>query len=701
MSQTEVKSDVGFATLHREDTLRRVIRRIAVSLELAEVSHRIDLSGVPDGEHWEELAFRTGCRQLGIFTATVKDANLNVVLDVLHDGHVIIIPQSTGDYLLLERQVGRKIEFTSVNGRMTHGTLSKRAVKRVLSDDAELVIAKRELECDSLSSHGDEHDGHHLSPLRRFFQLLRLESDDIWTVILFAFVSGILALATPLAVESLVNVVSWGTYLQPLLVLSLILLASLGLAGGLKVLQSVIVEIIQRRQLVRIVGDLAHRFPRAQRPYLEAHYPRELANRVFDIMTIQKATATLLLDGVSIALSTTMGMILLSFYHPYLLGFNVVLLITMITIIRFLGRGGISTSIDESIAKYRIAHWLQDVISFPSTFKVNGGEPLAIERANSFAAEYLLARESQFRVVLRQMVFAIGLQVISSTIVLGLGGWLVIVRQLTLGQLVASELVVTVVVGAFAKAGKSLEKFYDLMAGIDKVGHLLDLPVDYRRGRISLTDKPLTVKWKDLHLVNGPNQRQFRAGELPPGDATAFHTEDTTAAELLFNAFTGLAGPRSGAIEVAGMAPNEAAFAGMGRLVTVAKDVELFHATLAENVELGRSGIGLDQVREALRTVGLEDTIRELPDGIDTQLQTGGAPLAREQQIRLMLARAIVGQPKFLLLGHIIDELPAAQRVEIFAAIRSGVKRCTILVATRDAAIADACDHRLKSIVAH
>ena len=158
-------------------------------------------------------------------------------------------------------------------------------------------------------------------------------------------------------------------------------------------------------------------------------------------------------------------MVLLAVYHPFLLGFNIVLLIAMLSIIWLLGRGGVRTSIDESIAKYKLAHWLQDVISYPGAFKINGGEDLAVEKANSLAAEYLEARESQFRVVIRQVTFAIGLQVFASTALLGLGGWLVIGGQLTLGQLVASELVVTVVVGAFAKAGKSLEKFYDFDGG--------------------------------------------------------------------------------------------------------------------------------------------------------------------------------------------------------------------------------------------
>ena len=196
---------------------------------------------------------------------------------------------------------------------------------------------------------------------------------DINSVILFAFVAGLLSLASPLAVESLVNVVSWGVYLQPLFVLALLLFVFLGLSAVLSVLQSVVVEIIQRRQFVRIVCDLAHRFPRANRQQLEAEFQRELANRLLDIMTIQKATATLLLEGISIVLMTGLGLVLLGFYHPFLLGFDLILVVCMTVITWFLGWGGINTSIRESRIKYRMVHWLQDIIDSPVAFRINGG----------------------------------------------------------------------------------------------------------------------------------------------------------------------------------------------------------------------------------------------------------------------------------------------------------------------------------------
>jgi len=369
-------------------------------------------------------------------------------------------------------------------------------------------------------------------------------------------------------------------------------------------------------------------------------------------------------------------------------------MIAMISITWLLGRGGVRTSIDESIAKYEIVHWLQDVISFPEAFKINGGEDLAIERANSLAGEYLEARESQFKVVIRQVAFAIGLQVFASTALLGLGGWLVIGGQLTLGQLVASELVVTVVVGAFAKAGKSLEKFYDLMAGIDKVGYLLDIPVDPRRGRISVDDEACSLEWSDLSLQAGANRRTVPAGVLTAGESMAITGNEVISKSLLTQSLAGLVDPISGIVTVAEMDATQAAVAGRGRLVGVAGRIEVFHGTIFDNITLGRAGIGEDRVRDVLKAVGLWKVVHEMEDGLVTPLKTGGYPLSRDQLSRLMLARAIAAHPRMLVVDSLLDDLPSSERVNVWNAIRETNAPCTFVVSTSDPAIAAACDRQ-------
>jgi putative ABC transport system ATP-binding protein len=424
-------------------------------------------------------------------------------------------------------------------------------------------------------------------------------------------------------------------------------------------------------------------------------YPRELANRVFDIMTIQKATAVLLLDGVSIVLTTVLGLVLLAFYHPFLLGFDIVLLISMISITWLLGRGGIRTAIEESITKYRVAHWLQDVIASPSAFKTGGGETLAVQRANQLTTEYVQARQRQFRVVIRQVAFAIGLQAVASTAVLALGGWLVIDGQLTLGQLVASELVVTVVVGAFAKAGKSLEKFYDLMAGIDKVGHLIDVPIDPRQELSAVLDGPATVSWGDLMFSGATFESKVPAATIEAGSRVAIVGNDVDGRSLLARTLAGLVTPSSGQSQVAGFDSAQASISSVVPMIGYAGGNDLFHGTLRENVELGRSGIGQHVVREALRKVGLAEVIVKLPEGTQTRLQTQGYPLTEIQSRQVVLARAIVAEPRLLIVDGLLDDLAPDDRQAVWESLTATGAPWTLVINTNREDIAKLCDIQL------
>jgi len=332
----------------------------------------------------------------------------------------------------------------------------------------------------------------------------------------------------------------------------------------------------------------------------------------------------------------------------------------------------------------------------PTVFKTGGGEALAIDRANQLTAEYISARESQFRVVIRQVAFAISLQVIASTALLGLGGWLVIQGQLTLGQLVASELVVTVVVGAFAKAGKSLEKFYDLMAGIDKVGHLLDVPVDQRLDLGDLPNAPAEVHWSNLTFRGAASSTTVPAAAIDPGSRVAITGDNVEGRSLLARSLAGLAQASQGVAEINGFEASQAAAAGSGRLVAYAgRTPELFRATLRENIDLGRAGVGPNRVREALQQVGLWRAVQQLPDGLDTMLQTGGHPLSAAQCRQLMLARAIAGAPKLLVIDGLLDMLNPETRSTVFTTLLAEDAPWSLVIVTDLVEVIEACDSQI------
>lgn len=535
-------------------------------------------------------------------------------------------------------------------------------------------------------------------PFARLRNLLRPEWSDIWSVLAFALIAGLLTLATPIAVESLVNTVAFGTLLQPVLILAIILFAFLGLQGLVRALQTYIVEIIQRRMFARVAADLAYRLPRARAESFDGRYAPELVNRFFDVVTLQKVSAQILLDGVTLLLSTLVGMAVIAFYHPWLLGFDLVLLALIGFTIFVLGRGAVHSSVVESKKKYLMAAWLQDLSRCPTAFKADGGAEFALERTDQILDTYLRARQLHFRILFRQIIFALFLQATASTVLLGLGGWLVIEGELTLGQLVASELIVTVIVGSFAKLGKHMESFYDLLASVDKLGQLFDVPIERTDGLLTFgTGGPAAVKLR--HVFYGYTGRkplfEDLSFEIEPGSRVALTGTPGSGKSTLIDLILAQRSPTLGNLLIDGVDPRELRADVIRHAVAIARHAEIFEGTVAENIILGRPGITRHEAQKVIAELGFYDAIQALPEAFDTRLTSAGRPLSDTQLQLLILARALVGRPRLLLLDGVLDELPDDVQDRVLATLDARRSELTTIIATGRESVKSWCDSEL------
>ncbi len=530
------------------------------------------------------------------------------------------------------------------------------------------------------------------TPLQRALALMHAERSDIWVILVYATVTGILGLATPLAVEALVSTVAFGRVLQPVIIVALMLFAFLAFSAVIVALQTYVVEIIQRRLFARVVADLSFRLPRVEMESLDGKDGRELVNRFFDIVTVQKVAASMLLEGISVVLFAVIGMAVLAFYHPWLLGFDVVLLMMLAFVVLVLGRGAVKTCIKESKTKYHTADWLEQLAARPTAFRYAGACEFALDRADHLTYEYLKARQSHFRILFRQIGFSLGVQAVASTVLLGIGGWLVISGELTLGQLVAAELIVAVIVGAFAKLGKYMEIYYDLMASVDKLGVLFDLPMERQDGLLYLTsDRPAEVVINDLSYPGRASTPGLRDVNLivRPGDRLMLTGPGEAGKSLLLDLLFGLRSPRAGHISINNVDPRDLRPDALRRSVALVREVEIFAGTIAENIHLERPDISSSDVREVLSDVGLIDEVLRMPKGLETELSTEGYPLTRQQCLILMIARALVARPTLLLVDGTLDGLNDDNVSRLTALLVDARQPWTLIVATGREAIAD------------
>lgn len=638
------------------------------------------------------------------------------------DSPIIAAPPDR-DWLVMARRGLFQIRLAHTDGRPSQHSVRREALARQLGlagpdIPSDFAIVHPKLPVAALDGHDprivgasvashavpgghgepNAHPAAHPTPVRRLIGLMRAEMPDVWTIVLFSAITGILYLAVPLTVDAVVNNIAFGgqqqVFVQALLILSFALLAFLSLLAIIRAVQHYLAEIIQRRLFVRLTADLAFRLPRVSAGALDHTHAPELVNRFFDVITVQKSGSALLLDGVNIVLSAVIGMVVLGFYHPSLLAFDLILMALVCFVVFGLGRNAVRTSIRESISKYDVAGWLEQIAHFPNLFKGPGGSRFALDRADLLSRRYLDARAAHFRVLIRQICGLLALQAIASSALLAVGGFLVLAGELTLGQLVASELIVTAVVASVAKLGKHLEAWYDLMAGVDKLGHLIDLPIERSSGESSCSPTTAAhVSVSNVSFQYGAHHPLFSnlSFNLPPRARAALVAPFGGGASTVLDLLYGLRPPSDGHIQIDGIDVRQWSLETLRKDVALVRHHDIVAGSALDNIRLGRLHIGLDEVRDALRDVGLLDELLAMPGGLETPLQFGGRPLTSIQRTRLLLVRAIVDHPRLLLLDETLDGLDPESFGSLTRMLFDAGRSWTLVTITRDPAVLELC----------
>ncbi|KIG18262.1 HlyB/MsbA family ABC transporter [Enhygromyxa salina] len=522
-----------------------------------------------------------------------------------------------------------------------------------------------------------------LAAIRRLFALARIERQDLGIVLVYSVGIGGSSLAVPVAVQAVVNTVAFGSVLQPLVVLSVMLAVVLGFVAVLRVLQAVVIEALQRRLFVRTAADFARRFPRMSLEAARTHHLPELANRFFEVAALQKTSAILLVDGLSLGLQTLVGMVLLAFYHPILLAFDFALLIAVVLVVFVAGRGAVASALAESSRKYAVAAWIEDLAASPLRFADPRARKFADARAELLIREWLGARRDHFSRLLRQFGGGLGLQVLASTALLGIGGWLVIRRQLTLGQLVAAELVVTAIGAGLGKLGKQLESFYDATASAAKLGKIVDMPLEPGGGELLPGAGPVGVTVCEPDSAGGSELLA-----LAPGDKRVL-VGRTAARSDLCDALFG-SGDRSAIdVRVDGWPLRTLDLEALRAEVMLVRGIEVVAGSVYDNLDTELIPSDPAKVRRVLELVGLSARVLALPQGLRTSLLPGGWPLREPEAKRLMLAQALLRRPRLLVLDGSLDGLglTAEARAQLLDHLFAADAPWTLLVITEDSTL--------------
>jgi putative ABC transport system ATP-binding protein len=486
-------------------------------------------------------------------------------------------------------------------------------------------------------------------PLWRVGQLLVRLRAELQTIVIYAVAIGLLSLATPIAVQVLINTIAFGGVTQPLIVVAVLLALALALSAFFRTAQTIVVEMLSRRIFVetaaRFANNLAIEVGRSTPP----GKLRVLTNRFYDVVTLEKALWSWLLDGAAALLQIPLGLALLALYHPFLLAFGLAITVTALFIVFVLGRGAVATAIGESHEKHRLVSRLEEISEAPSLFVGPNGREHAMGTILKISNGWLTQRESHFRILLRQMVGFWALEVIASASLLIIGGGLVIGGQLTLGQLVAAELVLALTVGSLSKIAKILPKVYDAEASLAKLASITDLnsmgvpnvPVPSKKGPGNLAAQEIVLG------VDGKPLTEAISFRLPEAGVT--HFVGSTAALNAFCAAIYRRSPiLSGKLQLGDRpiemwGPDE-----LFQKIHFLSDHLLRNRTIVEQLCVGAPDTDDVAVSQALGAVGLGQIVASLR-------RTGDDPrdlsedLTPEHRFAVAVARAIIEKPAIVI----------------------------------------------------
>ncbi|MBK9146443.1 MAG: ATP-binding cassette domain-containing protein [Flavobacteriales bacterium] len=537
-----------------------------------------------------------------------------------------------------------------------------------------------------------------ITPWQRLVRLLRLDKREIGHIYLYAFVGGAIGLSLPLGIQAIINLISGGQVATSWGVLIAFVTIGVGFTGVLQIMQMALAENIQQRLFARSALEFAYRLPRIRYDAAQGRYLPELVNRFFDTMTVQKSMAKLLLDIPLAILQIVLSLILLALYHPFFIIFGLLLLLLLILIFRFTGQRGLATSLEESTYKYKTAYWLEELGRSQDTFKMVGRTRLPIDRADELVGSYVRARKAHFQVLVGQYSALVAFKVIITLALLALGGLLVMNEQMNLGQFVAAEIVILVLLNAVEKIILSLDRVYDLVTALEKIGAVTDIALE-RTGGLTVVGgdsaKGLAVDVRSLTFRSGWGGRNVLDAidlRLAPGEKVCLSGPNGSGKTTLLRILGGGMPPTSGSVMIDGQPISSLELEHVRSLIgDCLSDDDVFTGTVMENITVGREWITEPDVVEACRVTGLMEQLALLPNGLLTQLDPEGARLPRSLVKRIVQARAIVGKPRMILLEDSLQDWEPKEREQLLGWISAPERPWTLLAVSNDPWLQQRC----------
>jgi ABC-type bacteriocin/lantibiotic exporter with double-glycine peptidase domain len=531
--------------------------------------------------------------------------------------------------------------------------------------------------------------------IQRFLSILKNEKEEIGSIYFYSILSGLVQLSIPVGIQSIIGFVMAGRISTSLVLLIIFVIAAVFFSGLLQVNQMRIVEKIQQQLFVRYSFSYAHIIPNLDLREVNKYYLPELVNRFFDTVALQKGISKLLLDTPVATIQIIFGLVLLSFYHPIFIVFGLLLLVVLYLILSSTGKRAMETSIEESDYKYKVAGYLEELARVITTFKFSRNTSLHLKKTDEYVTGYLTSRTEHFGILVFQYWILVAFKVLITALLLIVGAILLVNQQLNIGQFIAAEIVILMVIGSVEKLIVNLDNVYDVFTSLEKVTKLTDKPVEsvgtqeiVNNGEgLSVELNKIGFAYDDRAVLQNINLT------VQSGEKLALAGPSASGKSTLLRLCSGVLSGYTGEIYINGnnikVYKTESLRSRMGIMLSVQ---EIFKGTLLENISLGNESITNTQIEQLADIVGLRDFLRQHSSGLLMELQPAGQHLPGRIIKKILLLRALVLQPQLLLLEEPLDGIEQKYRAGIINYLFGQLQSTTVIIITNDAELQGCCN---------
>ncbi len=539
------------------------------------------------------------------------------------------------------------------------------------------------------------------NPVVRFARLLKVERKEIYTILLFAIFSGIINLSLPLGIQSIINLIGGGVVSTSWVILVIIVILGVTMTGVLQVFQLSINENLQQKIFAKSAFEFSYRIPRFKMESTDQYYVPEMVMRFFETVTIQKGLSKILVDFSVASLQVIFGLILLSLYHPFFVVYSLLFVIIILAIFKFIGKKGVETSLKESTYKYDVVYWLVDVARSMESFKMAGNTDLPMTRTNDLLKKYIGARQKHFNILKAQYFNLIAFKVLVTAGLLLIGGLLVIDQQMNIGQFVAAEIIIILLLSSVEKLIYSIETIYDVLTAVEKIASVTDIDLERVNGN-KFPDSDDASKGMNVELKNYKYRFNFEEEfvlkdiniKIEGGDKVCLSGFNGSGKSMFMHSIASVFQDYEGSLLF-----NDIPLANLN-LEYLRKQVgcsfikeDIIQGTITENITLGKEDVNFEDVVNAAKIVGLHDYIQSMPKGYETYIQPEGMKLPKSRILKIKLARSIIAKPRLLLIEDHFNLLEKKYKEQVLDYLLDNKNTWTLVMVSNDIEIAKRMDY--------